>query len=304
MPFNYLQFAIPHGKGLITLSDISSGTLTGAQYGLYMPLVAIMLMFTLLHFALTGYFLWRLASWLMQPGAYSAFISVPHKNQNVGIFAIIASLSMTANVFWAPFGFFATQVSANLQALMLPSLIFFGILWLSLVLLEVKAVRTWFSKGVDRTQFNFIWLLDVFAFGLVSLTGSGIVAISSNHVIAETAAVGTLFTLGVGSFLLVYKLAHLVNVQVKAAKLPDSPILPAFFLVVPIACLFGLSAYRLATYLQAYVAFDLSGASSSLVIASYAITIVWGLAAVYVIRDYFKSYFAKSHFAPPQWGMV
>jgi len=65
-----------------------------------------------------------------------------------------------------------------------------------------------------------------------------------------------------------------------------------------------LSAYRLAIYAQGYVAFDLHGALSLLVIASYAITIVWGLAAVYLIRDYFKSHFGKSSFAPPQWGMV
>ena len=67
MPFNYLQYGIDHGKGLITWANIPWSTMTGAQYALYLPLVALMLAFTVLHFGLTGYFLWRLAKWLGQP---------------------------------------------------------------------------------------------------------------------------------------------------------------------------------------------------------------------------------------------
>ena len=95
MAFNYLQFAIPHGQGLITFSDISWGTLAGGQIALYAPLVAVMLVFTVLNFVLTGYFLYRLARWLGEPGAYGGFKNNPHQNQNTGIFAIVASLSMT-----------------------------------------------------------------------------------------------------------------------------------------------------------------------------------------------------------------
>jgi hypothetical protein len=104
--------------------------------------------------------------------------------------------------------------------------------------------------------------------------------------------------------LLVYKLSYLVYTHVRAGKLPDNPILPAFFLIVPIACLFGLSGYRMAKYLQPDVSFDLPGSPSLLITASYAIAIVWGLAVIYIIRDYFKGYFVKSPFAPPQWGLV
>jgi len=73
--------------------------------------------------------------------------------------------------------------------------------------------------------------------------------------------------------------------------------------VVPIACLFGLSAYRLVNYLQPHLAVDLP-TSNTVVVASYALTIVWGLATLYLIRDYFKTYFRRSDFAPPQWGLV
>jgi len=34
------------------------------------------------------------------------------------------------------------------------------------------------------------------------------------------------------------------------------------------------------------------------------LAVVWGLGAIYVIRDYLTSYFVKSPFAPAQWGFV
>jgi hypothetical protein len=304
MAFNYLHFAIPHGKGPITLSDISWSSLSEGQIGLYAPLVAVMLVFTLLNFGLTVYFLYRLARWLREPGAYSAFRKNGHGNQNAGIFAIVASLAMTVNVFWAPFGFFVPQMSSQMQAMMVPSLIVFGILLLALVFLEVTFGRTWFAQGVDRTKFNFIWLLDAFAFGLVALTGSGIVAMAANDVIVEIAAVATLFTLAAGLVVLAYKVAYLTYNHVKAGQLPAHPIMPAFFLIVPISCLFGLSAYRIGGYLQPEAASGASGSPSLLITASYALAVVWGLGAIYVIRDYFRNYFVKSPFAPPQWGFV
>jgi hypothetical protein len=303
MPFNYLQYGVSHGKGLITWGAMPWSTMTGAQYALYVPLVAAMLAFTVLHFGLTGYFLFRLAKWLGQAGSFTGFINVPQKNQNAGIFAVVASLAMTANVFWAPLGFFVPWISQHLQGWMLPSLLYFGILWVALLFLEVKALRTWFAKGVDRTQFNFIWLLDVFAFALVSLAGSGIVAISKNSGIQTVATVATMVTLAFGLVWLVYKLVYLISTHVKAAKLPDNPLLPAFFLVIPIACLFGLAAYRVVNYLRPQLTVDLPD-STALVVLSYGLTIVWGLATLFLIRDYFLTYFRKSDFAPPQWGLV
>ena len=304
MAFNYLNFAISHGPGPITFADISWAAMSAAQLAFYAPLAVVMLAFTLLNFGLSAYFLYRLAGWLREPGAYSAFRNNAQGNQNAGIFAIVASLAMTVNVFWAPFGFFVPQMAPHMQAMMAPSLVVFGILFLALMFLEVSFGRTWFTEGVDRTKFNFIWLLDTFAFGLVALTGSGIVAMAENDTIADTAAVATVFTLAVGLVVLLYKVGFLTYNHVKAGKLPADPILPAFFLIVPISCLFGLSAYRVVGFLQPEGASAASGPPSLLITASYALAVVWGLGAVYLIRTYFTTYFVKSPFAPPQWGFV
>ncbi len=304
MAFNYLQFALPHGEGPITWADISWSAMTGGQLALYAPLTAVMLAFTLLNFALTVYFLYRLAGWLGEAGAYSTFRNNGHGNQNAGIFAIVASLAMTVNVIWAPFGFFVPQMSSSMQAMMVPSLGVFVALLAVLVYLEVTFGLTWFAEGVDRTKFNFIWLLDTFAFGLVALTGSGIVATATNPLIDDIAVVGTVFALVVGLAVLLYKVAYLTYNHVKAGKLPADPILPAFLLIVPISCLFGLSAYRVAGFLQPQVASGSSGPPALLITASYALAVVWGIGSVYLIRDYFTRYFVKSPFAPPQWGFV
>jgi len=302
MPFNYLQFAVPHGKGLIKLSDIAWNGLTGVQSALYFPLVAIMMIFTIIHFLLTFIFLKGLVSWFRNKKEVDSFISDPYKN--VGIFAIIASLSMSANVFWAPVGFFVPQVSANLQALMLPSLIFFGILWVALLKLEFRVIKIWLTDSVDISKFNFIWLLDVFAFGLVNLTGTGIAAMSGNAQIAGIAAFGSLFTLSIGFFLLIIKMVYLIYIQIRKGTLPDKPILPAYFLVIPIICLYGLSFYRIAAYLQTYFSIDVTGIWFFIINFSYVMAIAWGVFSVYLLSDYLKNHFAKSNFSPPQWGMV
>jgi hypothetical protein len=303
MAFNYLQFAVPHGQGLVTLADIAWAESTPGQLALDLPLIVIMLAFSVLNLAATAVYLKQLGQWLAGKVEYQEFLQGP-PTKAVGLFVPVGSLSMTANVVLAPLAFFVPPLSANLQALMLPGLIFFGVLGAFLFRLEFQVLKTWLSGPLDATKLNFIWLADVFAFGLVSLTGTGIAALCENRTIASVAALASLFTLGCGFLLLVAKLAYLLYLQVKAEKLPDKAVLPAYFIVIPITCLFGFSAYRLAAYLQTYFAFDLQFVSFSLIMFSYAITLGWGLFCLYLLSAYFKEDFLKSDFAPTQWGIV
>ena len=302
MAFNYLQFAVPHGKGLIKLSDIPWTKLSMSQITLYLPLTVLMLAFTLLNLILILGFLKSLVQWIYNKEEYHNFISNP--TINVGVFVPIASLSMTANVIWGPLAFFVPQLSAHLQAIMLPALIFFAFLWLTLFRLEFQVLKILLTKPYDVTKLNFVWLLDVFAFALVNLTGTGIAAISANKTIASIAAFGSAFTLTVGFFLFIIKLAYLIYQQIKSAKLPDKPVLPAYFMVIPITCLLSLSLYRITTYLQTYFSFDVKALSFFLITFSYVITIGWGIFSVYLLSDYLKHDFAKSEYSAPQWGMV
>lgn len=303
MAFSYLQFAVPHGKGLIKLSDIPWASLTTGQTSLYVPLIGIMLVFTIINLLSIVVFLKDLMQWLVNKHEYQEFMSGP-PTKAIGIFVPIASLSMTMNVILAPLAFFIPNLSANIQSLMLPGLIIFGFLWLMLFKLEFMFIKTWLSQPLDETKLNFVWLLDVFAFGLVNLTGTGLASMASNRGIASIAAFASLLALSMGSFLLVVKLAYLIYLQMKSSKLPDNAVHPAFFLVVPITCLFGISYYRIMLYLQTWFSFDIKVSSFIFITFSYVITISWAIFTVYLLSDYYKNYFYKSEFSPTQWAMV
>ncbi len=302
MAFNFLQFAVPHGKGSIQLSDIPWAQLTMSQTAAYIPLTGIMLAFTMISLILTVIFLKGLLQWIFNKEDYNDFMSNPLTN--IGSFAPIASLAMTANVVWSPLAFFIPQLSSNIQAMMLPSLIFFGFLCFMFLKLEFKVLKIWLSQSIDVNKLNFTWLLDIFAVGLINLTGTGIAAMSSNSEIASIAAFGSLFTLSIGCFFFVTKLAYLIYLQIKATKLPDKPLLPAYFLVIPITCLFGISFYRIMMYLQSYFSFEVKVPSFLFVTLSYTIAIGWGIFTIYLLSDYLKNDFAKSKFSPTQWSMV
>lgn len=303
MAFNYLQFAVPHGKGLIKLSDIPWGQLTTGQTVLYLPLIGIMTAFAIINFIFILVFLKSLLQWRFNNDEYTDFINSP-PTTTIGIFVPVASLSMTANVILVIFGFFFSKGSSNIQALMLPALIFYGVLWVTLFVLEFNALKMWLTKPLDSTKLNFVWLIDVFAFGLVNLTGTGIASMSSNREIASIAAFASFIALSVGVFLLVAKLGYLLYLQIKSSGLPQNPVLPSFFLVIPITCLFGISFYRIAQYLHTFFQFDIKALSFFLINFSYVVTIGWGIFTLYLISSYFTEYFYQSEFAAPQWAMV
>ncbi len=161
----------------------------------------------------------------------------------------IASISMTANVLWGPLAFFVPSLSGILQGLMLPSLIYFMMLLLVLLALEAKVLNVWMVQPVDPDELNFPWLLDVFAFGLVSLTGTGIAAISGDAAIASVAAFGSFFSICIGLFVFTVKIISVIHGQARVQSLP------AYFLVIPISCLLGISLFRIMGNLQNHFGF-------------------------------------------------
>ena len=301
MPFVYLHFVVPHGEGLITLGSVPWTTLTGTQIALYAPLIGVMFLFTLIHLLTTIVFLSGLGRWLADREQFQSFINNP--KTNIAIFSPIASLAMTANVVWGPLAFFVPSLSSILQGLMVPSLIFFGILWLALLALEFKVLKIWLSRPVDTRVLNFAWLLDVFAFGLVSLTGSGIAAMAADGGIASLAAFGTFFTISIGLFLFTIKITALIYLQIKAEDLPHPLLLPAYFLTLPIVCLFGIRFFRIMSYLRHHFAFEVAVPSFMILNLSYVIAVGWGIFCLYLLTDYLKG-FRQGKFSPAQWGMV
>lgn len=99
-------------------------------------------------------------------------------------------------------------------------------------------------------------------------------------------------------------MGYLIYLQLQSEKLPDKPVLPAYFLVIPITCLFGISLFRIAMYMQTYLSINMSGLSFFIINFSYVITISWGTFTLYLLSNYFKNEFISSDFAFTQWGIV
>lgn len=301
MPFVLLHFALPHGPGLITLTSMPWPELSPLQTFFYAPLVGVMLLFVVLHFLLTLVFLKQLAGWLADREQAAAFLNNP--KSHIALFSPIASLAMSANVLWGPLAFFIPGLAATLQGLMLPSLLFFAVLWLLLLGLEAKVLKIWLTQPLEPAKLNFAWLLDIFAFGMVSLAGTGIAATATDPAVASAAAFAAFFTISIGIFLFVIKIVILLHGQLKAEKLPAPMIQPAGFLVVPIICLFGISLLRILTYLQNHFGFEVAAPSFVLLNLAFVAAVGWGLFAAYLLTEYLRNFF-REKYSPAQWGMV
>lgn len=303
MAFNWLEFAVPHGSGAVTLTDIHWGSLSVAQDMLYGVLVGLMLVLTVVNFTLTIVFLRDLVWWAGDGTSYQEFMDGPAARVT-GIFVPIASLAMTMAVFFAAVPFFIPAVSAHVQALMWPGLLVFGSLLLVALILEARLLADWFRRPQNRGDLTFVWLLDVFAFGLVVLAGTGLAATAQSRVVATAAAVAALCAAAGGSFLLVMKLAILIRQLFGSRKLPERHLQPAFFLVVPITCLYAISYYKIMLYLQTWLQFDVRVPQQVLITVSFTMTIVWAAVTVYLLVDYLVSHFRRSEYFPTQWAMI
>ncbi len=303
MAFNYLQFAVPRANGMVTLNDMLAANMTMPQFVLNWFLVAMMLVFSVLNICFIPFFCVQWARWRRNRAVYEKFMA-DSPTVVVGSFIPFASLSMTACVALAPLAFFIPALSANIQAMMLPGLIFFGWLGISIFRLEFKVLKQLLTRPVDVAKLHFVWLLDVFSFGLVSLMGTGIAAMSKDMTIASIAAFGTFFTVTFGMLLLIAKLAYLLFLQFKSEELPGKNFRPAYFILVPISCLYGFSIHRIAVYMESYFAFDMKIILFASFMIPYVIAVGWSVFCVYLLWEYLTKDFIRSDFAAPQWSII
>lgn len=303
MAFNWLQFSVPHGDGLVRLSDIPWNSLATLQAGMYGLLVAIMGVLTPLNLLLTVVFLKDLVLWRVDGLGYREFMGGPPARVT-GVFVPIASLAMTVAMLFASVPFFFPAVSTNIQALMVPGLVVFMTLWLTIFTIEARLFKSWLNQPVDVSKLNFVWLLDAFAFGLVGLAGTGLASTATSPEIASIAAVASLLAVGVGTLLLVGKLALLIHTQLTSGALPEYHLQPAFFLLVPITCLYGISYHKVMVYLQTWFELDVKVPSYFLINLSYGVAMGWAIFTVFLLGDYFRNYFRRSEYFPTQWAMV
>ncbi len=303
MAFNWLQFSVPHGQGSIHLSDIGWSSLAAGEAALIAVLIAIMFVMMLVNLGLTVVFVKDLTLWLARSDGYREFMASP-PTRVTGTFVPIASLAMTVAVVLAAFPFFIPSVAVSPHVVVLPASVLFAVIWFALFGLEFRVTRNLFARRPDPTQMNFVWLLDAFAFGLVALAGTALASAATDEALGELTAIASTATVVVGSVILLAKLVVLAYGYARSHALPEKHLQPAFFLLAPIACLYAISYYRLTLLFPKSFGFDLSVPTQTLVAASYVFAVGWLIYTVYLLADYFRTYFRKSEYFPTQWAMV
>ena len=211
---------------------------------------------------------------------------------------------MTVNVVLGPVGFFFPSLSACLPSLVMYGIYPYAVLWLVLAGLSLVVARSWFSHSLKPADFNFGWLLDVFAWGMVALAGSGIASASSDADVGKFAALLTVASISIGLFIYGLKGIFLLVNQLGQGALPADPIKTSYFVVVPINCLFAVAMFKISGFLDHSFGISASTLAFSAIVVLSAIAAFWAALCLFVLKDWFVHRFFQPEFYPSQWGLV
>ena len=301
IPFSFLQYTFHTGKGLITLNQINHDLLPMMQQLLFYSLYAVMIIFTVIHFVMTVQNSKGLMQWV-KTDAYKKFIDDPLKN--AGVLAPFISIAMTMNLFIGPIRFFVPWMASNLQLMMLPALLTLAVIWILLLRTEIRLLKLSFTKSFDVNKIGFGWLLHPFALGMVTVTLSGVAAMSKNADIAHTAAAMTMISGSMAFFLLVVKMVSIFQSHFAAPGLPEKQFLPSFLIVIPNITLLAISGFRMGHYLHVQFNFHTEVLSFIIITFSFAFQTWYLMFGMALLKDYFKKHFFKKEFYVSQWGLI
>ncbi len=301
IPFAFLNYTFEHGSGLVKISQIGHGSLPLASEIYFRALEAVMLGFASIHIILTILFAVQLFKWLAEK-KHVPLLSNPLKN--AAILAPFISITMTMNVGIGPIRYFIPAMAENLQAFMLPALVFWSAIWVALMYTEISLLRTSFEKSFDISKINFGWLLHPFALGMLTVTGTGIAAMASNATVSHIAAFMSLISGSMGLFLLIVKMITLFKSHFAAPGLTEErQFLPGFLIVIPNITLYAISMFRFGHYLEHQHGFEMGPYFLIVMTAAFAFETWYLLFGLSLLKDYFKKHFHKEYYVS-QWGLV
>lgn len=298
--FAFINYTVDHTPGLVNVSQLNEVALTGVKAWIYQGFEWGMIIFTIIHLVLSLWLLPGLIRFVLSKN-FKDFINDPLRNS--AIVAPLISLTMTINVFLAAVRYFVPYLYENLQSFMLPGLIGWGVVYAVVMILEIWLLQISFAKGFDITKINFGWLLHPFVLGMVTVTGTGIAALSKDYNIATVAAFMTFVSGTMGLFLLLVKLVSVFKSHFAAPGLPDKKFLPSFLIVVPNVTLYAISSYRLAHYFAKHHEAHAHIYEQVTMTAAWAFETWYMLFGLVLLADYFRKYFNKD-FTVSQWGLV
>jgi uncharacterized protein with PQ loop repeat len=297
MPFVLMQFTFPRQGKLVGIDDLSGRYDLASVF-----LLAVMLASTVLHFYLIAKMSREFVQWSRTGTEMRDFLADPAIN--VGIFSPVVALGMTVNVVIGPVAFFFPDFSWQVPALLGYGVYPFALLFLVLCTISVAVGGTWLFRDGKSVSFNYNWLLDVFAWGMVALAGAGVTMTATGPQVTAVGSVLTLCAISIGLFIYGIKGMYLIVAQMTHGNTPTEPLKPAHFIVVPINCLFAISIYKIAAYTKASLGVDIDALAFTSVVILFALSLFWIVLCMIAFRDWFRHQFPKPDFYPAQWGLV
>jgi hypothetical protein len=301
IPFAIFQYTTEHGKGLVTLSQMGHGSLSLINELLFRFLEVAMAVFAIIHIVLMVGLFKKFNKW-KKTDAYKEMLKDPLKN--TALLAPFVAISMTLNVFIGPIRFFIQSFADNLQAVMLPALIVWGIIWVALMKFDIKLLKIAFEEDFDIGKISFGWLLHPFALSMLTVTGTGIAALAKNVSIAHAAAFMSMVSGTMAAFLLTVKVISIFKSHYAAKGLPEKQFLPSFLMVIPNVTLLAISAFRIGHYLEHHFEMQMGPYFLLVMTLAFAFETWYLLFGLSLLKDYFTKYFFKKEFYVSQWGLV
>jgi hypothetical protein len=301
IPFAFFQYTHHTSKGLISFSQIDHSSLGIFKQLLFHSLEAVMIIFTLIHIFLTVKNLVGLRVW-SKSDQFEGFVGDPLRN--AALMAPFLSLAMSMNVVIGPIRFFVPTLATNLQTLMLPALIGLIILATYAIYWEIKILKISFSQSFDLNKINFGWLMHPFALGMITVTATGIAAMSKNQNYAHTAAFLAFTTGSMAFFLLIVKLVSIFQTHFKAEGLPAKQFMPSFLIVVPIITILAISGFRLAHYFEHTFGFHMEAIALIIILIAFAFETWYLLFGIALLKSYLKTDFKEKEYYVSQWGLI
>ena len=292
--FIILQYTIWTGKGLANFAAME-------QTNLVIFLEAIMVVFGFIHLVLTLYYAVAIFKW-MKTEKYQEYKENPLVN--AGLMAPMVSLAMSLNVVIGVVRYFSDYMVHNFQAMMLPGFIGFSILWFVIVNEEVLLLSKSFTKGFDMDKIHFGWLLHPFALGMITVTGTGLAAMSHTHWIASTSAFMSLISGTMGMFLMSVKLFSIFKKHFNQEGTLDNQFAPTYIIVIPIITVFAISFFRLGHFAEhALHAENIAAMMKFGMVTAFAFQVWYFWFGLVMLKDYWTGYFKNTQHVS-QWGLI
>jgi len=300
-PFAMFQYFVPHGPGLTTISQVVTQMDSPLESLLYPLMMLVMVIFGSIHLGLTAFF-WRNHFLWRKTPERAEVLRDPLRNS--ALLTPWLSLAMTFNVFIGSVRFFIPAFHENLQLFMLPALVAWLVLWLVVMNLTTLLQKMNFATNFDINKISFGWLIQPFTLAMVSVTGSGIAAMSVNSGVANVAAFFSIISFTMAAFLLLVKTTSLFKSHFAAPGLPEKQFLPSYLIVVPIVTLLAITGYRLGHYTHLKLQVHTELFSLSIVALAFAFQSWYLIFGLRLLSGYFRKHFFRDSFHVSQWGLI